>query len=130
MSVWVTGGGVGTGFLVTVTGFSVGEAVGLLVAFSDAVGVGSGDMEGDGVSSDGAEGAGVGVGVGVGEGVDGSSGGSKGVNVGFAVGVGLGVGVSYSYFAMARTCTLPLLFGTDSSMALIVSRSGPAVISV
>ena len=132
LSVWVIGAGVGTGFLVTVTGFSVGAPVGLLVAFSEAVGVGSGDTEGGGVSSAGAEGAGVGVGVavGVGEGVDGSSGGTKGVNVGFAVGVGLGVGVSYSYFAIARTCTLPLLFGTDSSIALIVRRSGPAVISV
>ena len=93
---------------------------------SGAVGVTSGVTDGVGDSSTGT----VGVGEGVGEGVSGSTGGTKGVNVGFGDGVGLGVGVSYSYLAIARTCTLPVLFGTDSSIALIVRRSGPAVISI
>ena len=118
----VTGAGVGTGSLVTLAGFFVALDAGLGVVLS----VGAGETDGVAVLSGDSEGASVGAGVGVGV----TSGGTKGVNVGFSVGVGLGVGVSYSYLAIARTCTLPELFGTASSIALIVRRSGPDVISV
>lgn len=118
----VTGAGVGTGSLVTLAGFFVALDAGLGVVLS----VGAGETDGVAVLSGDSEGASVGAGVGVGV----TSGGTKGVNVGFSVGVGLGVGVSYSYLAIARTCTLPELFGTASSIALIVRRSGPDIISV
>ncbi len=124
----VTGAGVGTGALVAFAGFFVTLAAGLGVVLSvgvgetDGVAVLSGDSEGASAGVGETEGTGVGVGV--------TSGGTKGVNVGFSVGVGLGVGVSYSYLAIARTCTLPELFGTASSIELIVRRSGPDVISV
>lgn len=118
----VTGAGVGTGSLVTLAGFFVALDAGLGVVLS----VGAGETDGVAVLSGDSEGASVGTGVGVGV----TSGGTKGVNVGFSVGVGLGVGVSYSYLAIARTCTLPELFGTASSIALIVRRSGPDIISV
>ena len=118
----VTGAGVGTGSLVVFAGFFVTLAAGLGVILS----VGAGETDGVAVLSGDSEGASVGAGVGVGV----TSGGTKGVNVGFSVGVGLGVGVSYSYLAIARTCTLPELFGTASSIALIVRRSGPDIISV
>ena len=118
----VTGAGVGTGSLVTLAGFFVALDAGLGVVLS----VGAGETDGVAVLSGDSEGASVGAGVGVGV----TSGGTKGVNVGFTVGVGLGVGVSYSYLAIARTCTLPELFGTASSIALIVRRSGPDIISV
>ena len=118
----VTGAGVGTGSLVTLAGFFVALDAGLGVVLS----VGAGETDGVAVLSGDSEGASVGTGVGVGV----TSGGTKGVKVGFTVGVGLGVGVSYSYLAIARTCTLPELFGTASSIALIVRRSGPDIISV
>ena len=139
-SVRLVGAGVGTGALVTVTGFDVGVDVGSPVTVSDTFGVASGVTDGVGDSSGCAVGVVVfsggtvgvceGSGDGAGVGVEVTTGGTKGVNVGFTVGVGLGVGVSYSYLAIARTCTLPELFGTASSIALIVRRSGPDIISV